>query len=791
MAKQKANTALHIIGLTLGLSVCLLTGLYLRYELTFDAQYQNRIYRINSIWTEGNNKSMQYATPIPLAEAMRTELAGEIKVAIARPEFESIVALNSQKLFKQNRVMIVEPEFIDIFNVEVIRGRSFNGPYQAMLTESTARKFYGDEDPIGKTFRYRNEFNITVSGIIQDFAPNTSLPASMVLSFASNAKFLNNGDEWRFGSTVWASSISACTFVALAEKDDPAVMEARLNELADKYINIGKKNNINGCEFKLQPLRDIHFDPNGFGGGPWVNATDTSWLWFIGTIGILVLLLACINFLNLSTAQTIRRTREVGVRKCVGAGRSQLIFQFLSEAWILAGISAILSIVIAKTAVQPMNQLLEKGISFHLLQSLWLILFLVVGVSLTGLLAGLYPAWIISRVNATAALKGHSTMTGQSGLWVRKTLVTTQFAISASLLITVLLITRQVEFMRSQNPGFEKDNIVLIEIDSSNNTKSFAQAVRQLPQVKGISFSKEPPINDDHWWNSITKDKSELLESTAVIFSDDEFYSLYGLRLLSGRIPKSVERVQGAESPSNRKVVVNERLLKVLGLGAPEIAVGKTFQWGGETEIAGVVADFNFMPFQTGIYPLIMAQNPDLYKVAGIKIQSGSDIPKTIESLEHIWKKTCPNGVFEFRFLDDHIDRYYKGEVRLYTLFKFFAGMAILISCLGLWGLVTFGVQQRTKEIGIRKTLGASVHAILVLISRDFLWMIIGALVIASLVTKYLMEGWLQNFAYHIQIGWQTFLLAGISLVSIVIVTISFQTLKAALANPVKSLRSE
>ncbi len=796
LSRQKLNSTLHVVGLTLGISVCLLIGLFLRYELSFDSHHKNgkRIYRVNSVWKESNKQFDLYATPIQLAEAIRSEVTGIEKVTMTRAQFQAVVEINPQKRFKQEHILIVEPEFLDIFNLEVLYGdghSALKAPYQALLNETTAVKYFGNDDPIGKTFKYRNKFSITVGGVFRDLPSNTHLPASILLSYVQNEEFLDHGDTWYFGDLPW-TQLTASTYIVLDENVDVKNLQSQLESIADKNINSAPTldKTVRGS-FEIQPLSDIHFDTKRFRGGPWVPTVDTSWLWFFAGIGIVVLVLACINFLNLSTAQALKRFKEVGIRKTVGARKSQLVVQFLTEALIITVIATALSMVIVQITIPSLNALLVKDITFYPLDSPDLLIATLLFMVFTVLLAGLYPAWFIARFNPVVALKSGSSGMGINGSsWLRKTLVVTQFTISAGLFIAVLLIAQQAEYLRSKDLGFEKDNIISAEIGSHNRMQSFYNELMQTQGIKDVSFSRTAPISDDHWWNTISKTETSDRQSVCAIYGDDHFYSVYGLRLLSGRIP---ERALSNNNASGErlinKVVVNEKLLKALDLGSPLEAVGKTFWWGGNAEISGVVADFNIEPLKYSISPALIYQDTAVYSHANIRIEPGADIPKTLATIETVWKRQFTDGVYEFKFLNSQIDSFYKTETRLYTLFRIFAGLAIFISCLGLWGLITYATQQRTKEIGIRKVLGASVNAILLLLTKESLFMICIAFMLASPLSYYLMKDWLHNFAFHINIGWETFVTTGISLVIVALLTLSIQTIKAATANPVKSLK--
>lgn len=795
---QKLNSLLHIVGLTLGISVCLLIGLFIRYETSFDAYHYHadRIYRVNSTFKEGDINFDLYATPMLLADAIRNEMPSVEKVTLTRAHFKTVIEVNDQKHFKQEHVLVVEPDFLDVFKIEVLSGNGYEAlrtPYQALLTKSVAEKFYGAEDPIGKTFKYKNKFLITVAGIIDDLPAYTNLPAEILLSYTNDNDFLDNGDTWFFGDFPWAK-ISASTFVRLAENNNPIDAETQLQKIADKNLNgaptLDRKIRL---IFSLQPLSEIHFSTERSGGGPWVNAVNKSWLWFFAGIGMIVLGLACINFLNLSTAQALARSKEVGTRKSIGAQKNQLVVQFLGEASVLVTMATIISIVVVHLSMSAINQLLEKNLSLQLLWSTEIMGALLAIFLLTIVIAGFYPAWISARFNPLVGLKSNFRQGKSGSTSLRKVLVTTQFAVSSVLLISVLLIGQQVDFMRDKDLGFDKENIIHVEVGNSRMAQSFVQQLKQVSAVKEVSLSRSSPISNDHWWNSISQTNTSDRYPVCAIYADEHFYSLFNLHLLSGRIPHAMEFTPDSlrDEKYVNKVVVNENLLKALALGAATDAIGKHFWWGGDTEIVGVVSDFNTEPLSFKISPTLVAQDPSIFSQANIKIEKGSDSTLALASIEAIWKKNFPKGVFEVKFLDEQINSLYKLEIKLHTLFKVFAVIAITLSCLGLWGLITLAAHQRTKEIGIRKVLGASINAIFILLSRSYLTLVVIAFAIAAPVAYLLMTELLSNFAYHISITGRTFLVAGVSLFLITLLTIAYQVLKAAFLNPVNSLKSE
>ncbi len=802
LGRQKLTTSLHIAGLTLGMGVCLLIGLFLRHELSFDKYHAKaeRTYRVNQIWSDFGKKEPYYSTPFPLAEYLRTDFPEfEHITRVHHPPPAPIIEINPHKRFKQEFVMFTDPEFLEVFDVEVLSGNGHEAlrqPYQALLTQSTAEKFFGREDPLGKTFKYNTDYTVTVAGVIRDLPGNTHLPAQVLLSLSTDEKYIQTSNT-QLGFVTGGS-----TFVVLPEGLDPKSLASRLKAIYDRTVN---KESGAGSGFRadleLQPLSDIHLNTQYGDGGAWVKAVNPAWLWFFGCVGLVVLALACINFVNLSTAQALTRAKEVGVRKSVGAGRWQLIGQFMGEAWLLALGSGVLAVMVAQYALPSINNLLDKKIIFELADSLGLIGALLTGVFFTGLLAGLYPAWIISRFQPASTLKTGVTIAGDKGsAGLRKVLVVAQFTISVGLLIALILIGKQMNYLRSKNLGFEKDNTVIVQAPENKKLPVLAAGLAAIPQVKGVAFSTSPPSGEGHWGTRMSLKGRDDPDRQPVntIYADEQYCRLYGLELVAGRFYEPADTHAVSESlPEDQrfpKCVVNEKLVRTLGFESPEASLGKRFwigMMGWNAEITGVIKDFNTNSLHEEVNPLLITQYNNFYDRVSIRIEGGSDMPATLRAIETAWEKSFPQGVFEFKFLDQTIDTFYKAEERLFQLFRVFAGLAMFISCLGLWGLAAFAAQQRTKEIGIRKVFGASVEGIVALLSKEFLKLVGIAILIASPLAYFGMNKWLQDFAFRIDIGWKVFLLAGLGAVVIAFLTVSFQAVRAALTNPVKSLRSE
>jgi putative ABC transport system permease protein len=805
--RHKLTTTLHVVGLTLGITVCLLIGLFIKHELSFDGYEQKagRTYRLNQVWVDDGKKTLHFSTPFPLADEIRKSIAGLENVTKVHHPFSTVVEINPVKRFKQDHVMMTDPEFLDVFDVKAVEGNAYESlrkPYYAVLTQSTAKKFYGNEDPLGKIFKWNDKYNITVGAVIPDFPGNTHLPASMLLSFSTDEKFLQTS------TTHYGSVSGGSTFIVLPKgvKVTPT-LKAGLRGIYDRTVNRqGYMPKNSHCELEIQPLSDVHFNSTYAGGGEWVSAINKNWLWFFGSVGFAVLLLACINFINLSTAQALTRAKEVGVRKAIGAGKFQLIGQFLQEAILLVTISSLIGIVLVKLSLPSINNMVDKQISFDIFKSLPMIGVLCIGILVTALMAGLYPAWLITRFKAAATLKAGPARVNPQSVLLRKGLVVAQFSISVCLLIAVLLIGRQMTFMRTKNLGFAKDNIVTVKVpqnvpNSDAAITLFQTELSNVTAISQVSISTSPPSGDNvHWGTmmSLIGREDPDRKSMTFIAGDEKYCPMYAFQLKAGRFPVVSDTNYVSEAlPDGQKFaksVVNENLVKALGFENNEAALGKRF-WiginGWQAEVIGVVADFNTGPLREEVKPALITQYAPFCDLVNLKVKAGSNIPSTINKIGELFRKAYPSGIFEYDFLDQQIDAIYKNEARLYGLFKIFSSLAILISCLGLWGLISFAAQQRIKEIGIRKALGASVPNIVGMLTKDFIVMVMIAILIASPLAWWGIHKWLQEFAFRIDIGWKVFFIAGLGAIAIALVTLSFQAIKAAISNPVKSLRTE
>ena len=787
LIRQPINSGIHIIGLTLGISMCIVIALLLHFELSYDDYHNHpeRIYRISSSWPSQDFKI--YATPIPLAEEIRQHTTGAEKVAMGLPQFSSTIWISPERIFRQSKIIIAEPGFIDLFSFEPLAG-NFNAtmkkPFTALLSQSAAIKFFGEENPIGKSFKFRSKFNITVGGIYRDLPANSNLPVSVILSYVENEEYLNNGDTWYFGNIPW-TKLQAVTYISLEENQTAEAFQQQLNRLAEKNINSSLEidKDVRG-QLLLQALSNIHLQTEYRGSG-WVSAIKPSWLWFFGSIGIVVLLLACINFLNISTAQAVTRAKEVGVRKVVGAGRFQLINQFLCETVLLVVFAWLISIPIVTFSLPAINGMLEKSISIDPIMSLPFVIAAITSVIVISLLAGIYPAWFIARFKPVDSLKGNSG--NSSSAWLRKCLVVAQMGVSVILLVVVLVTLNQVKHVKNIDPGVIRKNVLSVEIPDKWKGLALAEQLKNLSSVKGVSLSRTQPINDDHWWNGISATEESQTSSACAIHADEHYYEVYGLKLISGSIPsKDKDTLRHVNI-----VVVNENLLKTLGLGTPEEAIGKRFQWAGETEIAGVISDFNTEPLRYALSPTLIVQDSSEYTRACIILESTADIGPAKKAIESEWRRFFPDEFFNLQFMDEQIEGFYKTEERLTNIFEIFSVVAIIISCLGLWGLTSFHTVQRKKEISIRKVLGATVANILILLTGQQLKLILIAGLVAGPISWYAVTQLLDSFAYKVSLAWWFFAAPVVLLLFISLFTIGALTVRAALRNPTENLKSE
>ncbi|CCH51935.1 protein of unknown function DUF214 [Fibrisoma limi BUZ 3] len=791
LLKHPSTTSIHLLGLTLGLTTCLLILLFIRNEWSYDRYHKlgERIYRVNEIINTGDEVDRSGITPYPLAPALRNDFSDWSKITRIHADRDVTVMVSREKILLEDKILFAEPELFELFSFDMVSGNSraiLSQPNQAILTESTARKYFGTTSAVGKTFKLDNKVMVQVAGIMRDIPSQSILNARMIVSFPTMK------DYFQFSVDQWGLRSGGSAFVLLPEGRSPEQYAARLATVSKKYF---AEERGSTHQLVLQALHDIHFNTS-FDGSKFAPPISPTYLYVFGIVGLFVLLIACVNFINMSTARAMTRAREVGVRKVVGATRGQLISQFLGEAFWLTSLSAVLALVLTYGLLPLVNDFMQKQIGFRWNES---VVFIAVLALLTTVCAGMYPAFFLARFVPVKVLKTHAEPGRGGQAWLRQGLVVFQFTISLVLAVGVLVVYRQMSYFRQKDLGFSRDAIVTISLPETKNLTPLGQELRQIPGIEEVSFALGAPTSDNNFGTDMhpdpTNDDKKIGISLKIV--DADYLKTYGLKLLAGRFLDHHDTLAiSSKIPEEQRryvFVVNENVVKALGLSRPEQALGRKIRAGINNitaEIVGVVKDFHSSSLRKPIEPVVMMNFPYFYRTAGLKLRT-ANYQKTIAAVEQTFRTFYPEGLFDATFLDQSLQEQYEEEERQFTLLRVFAGLALVICCLGLWGLATFVIERRTKEIGVRKVLGASVVSLVALLSKDFLKLVFVAIVIATPVAWYAMNQWLTSFEYKITIEWWMFLTVGILATVVTILTVSFQSIKAALMNPVKSLRTE
>jgi putative ABC transport system permease protein len=779
--KHKIFSFINIMGLTVGMTSCFLIFLYVKFELSYDSMHNkaDRIYRIVS----------DIKTPSDVIHAGGPSWAVPPHIKPDFPQVEEFVRVSYESFlirrgnikFQEEKSVYVDSGFFKVFDFKLIKGNpqtALNEPFSIVLSQTAAKKYFGKEEPIGQTLLFTGEGRAAkVTGIMKDIPENSQIKADMLVSMSTLTKAFNQGldDQWgNYGSNAYLL-LKEGTDPKQLEKQFPAFLEKRNGEEMKKYQMYPT--------LFLEPLRDVYLHSTRDGS----KTGNIKNVYIFSIIAVFILLIACINFINLTTARSAERAKEVGIRKVVGALKSQLARQFAGESVLLCIIAFILTVLFTWMLGPLFNQLAGKTITegiFHQPGYLLILLLSSIGI---GLLAGFYPALVLSSFHPIIVLKGRFA-SGSKGSFLRKGLVIVQFSISIALITGTIIVYRQMNYMRSQSLGFNKDQMLVMETNGDPGINAFKQSLADIPLVKSTSLSSSVPGSDNPGaYSEIENKKGDLqIANLDLYFVDFDYIPNLKMQMLAGR-PFSKE----FGTDTSQAMVLNERAVKLFGYSSPQEAVGRKFkQWGREGKIIGVVKDFHFKSLQEEIKPLSMRIEPGGCHLVAANID-GKNIAATLAAIENKWKTIIPNRPFSYYFLDEFFDRQYRSEMRFGNLFLYFAILAIFISCLGLLGLASYSTFQRTREIGIRKVMGASVSGIVHLLSKEFLMLLLAAFIIASPVAWWVMHNWLQDFSYRIGISWWMFILSGGIAFVIALVTVSFEAIKAAVANPVKSLRTE
>lgn len=791
--RYKSFTVINFLGLSIGIAAIVVLYLISDYEKSFDRLHSdsNRIYRIvNERETEGK-KTDQAVVPYPTARFLRDEYAGVLASEIHFDRDRNVKA-GEQPPFQERNMVFADSLFFRIMDFSQIPNfwitgnpaKALNAPNKAVLTQSTAHRYFGNEDPIGKTFRLDNKRDIEVVGLVKDVPAATHLPINLFVSFATLDSSLMGGltlDNWNFTSNGYC-------YIRVDHDADVRTIEAALKNMVQKKATEERDKKQS---FTLQPLADIHFNPRYENSNPNYTVSH-QYLQMLLLLGVFIILIACINYINLSTSLAFSKSKEVGIRKTIGASGPQLFFHYMAETIFVTTTAALIGIGIAILALPSINRILDKSIMATGLLQAQFILTAILSIILISILSGAYPALILSRFNAITSLKNQLLTPGRSSGLLRKALVVFQFSTSIALIICTIVIARQVNYFTNKSLGFNKDAVVEVPIPDNDSARreSLRANLQNQTGISDLTFCLGAPVSDNGISTSMRA--PELAAGTEysikVIPCDGEYLKTYGIKMIAGRwfLP-------GEEKNLGTAIVINETTVKTLGYKQPAEALGKKIQIGindMNPVVVGVVQDFHTNTLHKAITPVSMIPFPYFYFAAGIRVDP-RNMRHELATIESAWKKVFPNDVYQVTFIDQTLAKRYEQETRDYNLFKAFSAISIFICCIGLWGLIAFVVVRKTKEIGIRKVLGATVSNIVGLLSLDFLKLVVLALVLASPVAWYFMSKWLENFVYRIHISWWVFALAGLLAIGIALFTISFQTVKAALSNPVKNLRTE
>jgi putative ABC transport system permease protein len=781
--KNKGYTLINVLGLSIGMASCILIFIFINYQFNFDQGYKNdsRIFRIVSDWSYSGVDGHSQGVPIPLADAARIDMPiAETVAAIQRSGgIVSVKDASGKDLIKTDeRVYYAQPQFFEIFDVKWIFGtptQTLSTPDQVGLSVSIAKRFFGAVDnAVGKTI-YFNKKALIVTGVYEDFQQNTSLPLGLVISYVSYPKHL---------SKSWGSVASSSECYVLIKPDvSSEEMSATMSGFNKKYYP--KKDDHGNQSHRFQPLNDIHFNED-YGNFAGVTLAKSE-IYVLAIIGCFLMLTACINFINLATAQAVSRSKEVGVRKVMGSRRRQLITQFLTETLTISVIALLIGCVISEFSLPYMQQLFGYKVSFSLFDRPEIFGFLSALVILVSLLAGFYPAMIMSGYSPALAIK-NKVAAGAGSLSLRKVLVVVQFSITVILIIGTLVILRQMEYVRKKPLGFNADAVAMIYApgDSLSRIKyeTFKTRLLQIPGVNGMSFCQIAPLSGDVSETSFSYDGKEVKDfQVRTQVADENYFDLFDLKFVAGKAYSKSDTTNG--------YVVNETLLNKLNIKSPQDALGKYFsQSDSKAKIVGVVKDFNDKSLKETISPMAIRSDKDEYYNVAVKMDQQQIMP-VMKQVEQLWNTTFTDYVYDAEFVNDNIQGYYEGERIMGVLFKVFASVIIFISFIGLFGLISYVATQRSREVAIRKVLGASTYDLVKMLNGSFLLMVFIANLVAWPLAYLFISKWLSGFVYRIDLSIWPFLIAMTISMVITLITVSLRSYRAASANTIDALKYE
>ncbi|MEP6712017.1 MAG: ABC transporter permease [Ferruginibacter sp.] len=793
LLRNRKHAMLNILGLGVALAACIVIFLVIQFENSHDKHLKNyqNIYQVVTRDIDADGEHFSNGVPFPIVRFLRqdfpqyqfAELMQNYGVQVTVKDDGSNAAVN-KKFREETGIFYAEPAILKTFEIKFLAGEAnaLNDVNSVALSQTMAEKYFGNwKQAIGKRLVIDNAgYDLQVAAVFKDVPENSDFPFKMVASYESFVT--HNETGWPL--TDWGANTSNHQVYAVLPKDENTAAANKQLALFEKKYNNTKRQNTRS--HFLQPLKNIHFDERFESNGD--HVTSKTALYTLSFIGLLIMLMACINFVNLSTALAITRSKEVGIRKVMGSSKAQLRTQVFIETAAVVFISVFIAIGLAWLALPHIKNIMVVQSKLSLFNA-GSVLFIIAVTIVTIILSALYPAFIMGRFKPVEALKNKINTSKVGSISLRRVLVVLQFSFSQIFIIATIIAISQMNFIRNADLGFNKESVLMINMNTDSLTRSrreaFKNAMLARADVKKVSFGFDAPSSDNSWNsnfafdNMVDRDFNVLLK-----MGDNDYANTYGLQLVAGKFYDANDTV--------REYVVNETLVRKVGIKNPQDAIGKMLRLGGQPPlpVAGVVKDFKQQSLREAVQPIVISVKPKYYQAAGVKLSS-PNLAKSSDEIKLIWDKYFPEYVYNASFLDENINHYYLQEERLSMMYKVYALLAIFISCLGLYGLISFMVVQKTKEVGIRKVLGASVQSILYLFSKEFTILISIAFVFAVPAAWYLMHSWLQNFVYRVNIGVGVFVLAIVASVLIAWITVGYKAFKAAVVNPVKSLRSE
>ena len=783
LLKHKAYTFINVVGLAIGMAACLLIILFVQDERSYDRFYTNaeHIYRVTQEQFDDDGVPGVHAVLVdPLFAPLLKAAFPEIREAVRLTPVGPSLSYGDQYVDSGNCYW-ADAEMFTVFDLPFLAGdpeTALREPYTLVLSASKARALFGEEEALGKTVLVNNEHAFAVTGVFDDLPANTHLPMDVLGSMATM-------ESW-FGPLSWDSPNYA-TYLLLDEQASPEQLVPKLSDFLTQHRGeaVARTNQLH-----LQPLTDIHLRSHLV--GELAPNSDIQYIYLLSAVAFFILFIACVNFMNLTTARATRRAKEVGMRKVTGAKRSDLVLQFLGESILLTFLSITMAVVLVELMLPAFNAFTGKTLGFQ--QHAFLAnLALFVGMGLVvGVAAGSYPAFYLSRFRPAVVLKGHVHL-GKSRSALRSTLVVTQFVIASVLMLGTLVVYQQLAFVRNKPLGFDKEQVMILPTvwDLKEQFDTFRDQLLQHPDVLDVAQSNPVPsrrLSFSFDASAQLPGRSQLTTTTLYpVFADAHFFPTYRIPFLAGR-----NFSDELASDTDTGFIVNETAVENLGWSTPDEAVGQPLTVGGwRGTILGVVADFHFESLHQQIAPMVFYMDPRNYRLVSIRIRPGADLPSLVAFLEDKWQQEEPGNPLSYTFLDQYFNAVYEAEQRLGNIFTASAMLALIITCLGLFGMATFTVEQRTKEVGIRKVLGASVSNVVLLLTWEFSVLVLLSFIVAAPIAYVALQRWLDGFAYHTELAWWFFALVGVVALTVALLTVSFQSVRAALADPVKTLRYE